>query len=345
MTSALIRTGLFGALALLLAGAPLARAEPATVNVGIIQAVSDAALYIADKKGYFEREGIKVQFVVLKDMIASLATGQIDVAGISTSASLYNAAARGIDLKIVADKGSTPPGFGFQPILVRKDLITSGKVKTFADFKGLKVAGFNNGSASMSTLSDALAKGGLKLGDVNVIYMAFPQHVLALTNGAVDASITTEPSASAAIKRGVAVRFAGDDSIYPNHQLAVLLYSGEFAKKRADVGRRFMRAYVRGAREYNDALKDGKLAGAKAAEVIAILSEYTAIKEAQVHKDSTPAGINPNGGVYVASLNKDLAFFKAQGLISGKVSVEQVLDTSFAEAAVKDLGPYVKRAE
>ncbi len=342
MTAILFRAGLLCSMALILAEAPLARAEPVTVNVGIIQAVSDAALYLADKKGYFEREGIKVQFVVLKDMIASLATGQIDVAGISTSASLYNAAARGIDLKIVADKGSTPPGFGFQPILVRKDLITSGKVKTFADFKGLKVAGFNNGSASMSTLSDALAKGGLKLGDVNVIYMAFPQHVLALTNGAVDASITTEPSASAAIKRGVAVRFAGDDSIYPNHQLAVLLYSGEFVKKRADIGRRFMRAYVRGARDYNDALKDGKLAGATAAEVIAILTEYTAIKDAQVHKDSTPAGINPNGGVYVASLNKDLAFFKGQGLISGKVSVEQVLDTSFAEAAVKDLGPYQK---
>ncbi len=345
MAFANTRRVLSAALALLLGAVPLARAEPETVKVGIIQAASDAALYIADKKGYFEQEGIKVQFVVLRNMIPSLTTGQIDVAGISTSASLYNAAARGMDVKIVADKGSTPPGFGFQPILVRKDLVTSGKVKSFADFKGLKVAGFNNGSASMSTLSDALAKGGLKLSDVNVVFMAFAQHVLALSNGAVDASITTEPSASAAIKRGVAVRFASDDSIYPNHQLAVLLYSGEFVKNRADVGRRFMHAYVRAAREYNDALKDDKLAGANAAEVIAILTEYTAIKDPQVFKDITPAGIDPNGGVYVASLKKDLEFFRAQGLISGKVTVEQVLDTSFAEAAVKEMGPYVRHAE
>ena len=334
-----------GLLAFVAAFFGMARAEPVTVRVGIIQAVSDAPLFIADKKGYFEKEGIKVQFVVLKDMIPSLATGQIDVAGISTSASLFNAAARGMDLKIVADKGSTPPGYGYQPILVRKELVTSGKVKSFADFKGLKVAGFNNGSASMSTLSDALAKGGLKLADVNVVYMAFAQHVLALTNGAVDASITTEPSASEAVKRGVAVRFAGDDSIYPNHQLAVLLYGGDFAKKQADAGRRFMRAYVRGAREYNDALKDGKLAGANAAEVIAILSEFTAIKDPQVHRDSVAAGISPNGGVYVASLKKDLEFYKSQGLISGNVSVEQVLDSSFSEAAVKDLGPYQARGK
>ena len=344
MAIASTRAGLLAALALLLGGAPQAYAELATVRVGIIQAVSDAPFFIAEKKGYFEREGIKVQFVVLKDMIPSLATGQIDVAGISTSASLFNAAARGMDMKIVADKGSTPPGYGYQPILVRKDLVASGKVKSFADFKGLKVAGFNNGSASMSTLSDALAKGGLKLADVNVVYMAFAQHVLALSSGAVDASITTEPSASEAVKRGVAVRFASDDGIYPNHQLAVVLYGGDFVKKQADAGRRFMRAYVRAAREYNDALKDGKLAGANAAEVITILTENTAIKDAQVHRDSTAAGINPNGGVYVASLKKDLEFFRAQGLISGTVSVEQVLDTSFAEAAVKELGPYVPRA-
>ena len=336
---------LFARMILLVAGLLLgavapADAAPALVRVGIIQAVSDAPLFIADKKGYFEREGLKVQFVVLKDMIPSLATGQIDVAGISTSASLFNAVARGIDLKIVADKGSTPPGYGYQPILVRKELVSSGRVKTFADFKGLKIAGFNNGSASMSTLSEALAKGGLKLSDVTVAYMAFSQHVLALTNGAVDASITTEPSASEAVKRGVAVRFANDDSIYPNHQLAVLLYSGEFIKKQADSAKRFMRAYVRAAREYNDALKEGKLAGANAAEVIAILTEYTAIKDPQVHRDSTAAGIHANGGVYVASLKKDLEFFKAQGLISGSVSVEQVLDASFAEAAAKELGPY-----
>lgn len=338
------RAGLLALLALSTGAAPLARAEPATVRVGIIQAVSDAPFFIAEKKGYFLHEGIKAEFVVLKDMIPSLATGQIDVAGISTSASLYNAAVRGIDVKIVADKGSTPLGYGYQPIMVRKDLVSSGRVKSFADFKGLKVAGFNNGSASMSTLSEALAKGGLKLADISVVYMAFAQHVLALTNGAVDASITTEPSASEAVKRGVAVRFASDDSIYPDHQLAVVLYSGEFVKKQADAGRRFMRAYIRAARDYNDALKGGKLAGANAAEVISILTEYTAIKDPQVHRDSTAAGINPNGGVYVASLKKDLDFFKAQGLISGTVSVEQVLDTSFAEAAVKELGPYVSHA-
>jgi NitT/TauT family transport system substrate-binding protein len=44
--------------------------------------------------------------------------------------------------------------------------------------------------------------------------------------------------------------------------------------------------------------------------------------------------------VYEPSLKNDLAFYKAGGQIKGKVTVEQALDNSFVEAAVKELGPY-----
>ncbi len=332
------------ALCLVLGGYP-AFAQTATVRVALVQSASDAPFYIADKKGYFAQEGIKVAFSILRDVIAPLGTGQLDVGATSTSAGLFNAVERGINVKIVADKGSTPPGYGYQPILVRKDLVESGKVKTFADFKGLKVAAFNKGSASMSTLNEALAKGGLKLSDINVVFMPFPQHVLALANGAVDASITTEPSATDAIKRGAAVRFSGDDVIYPDHQLAVVIYGGDFIRDNPDVAKKFMRAYIRGVRDYNDALKDGKLVGPNAAEVIAILTEYTSIKDPEIFKTITPNGVNPDGAVNLSSLKKDLEFYKAQGLVAEKISVDQAVDKSFVEAALKHLGPYNKRSK
>ncbi len=316
-----------------------ARAD-ATVRVGIAVASSDAPFFIADKKGYFKQEGIQVTFTALTNMIAPLGTGQLDVGGISTSAALYNAAARGVNIKIVADKGSTPPGHGYQPLLVRKDLVDSGKFKDFRDLKGLKIAGFAPGSASTSTLNEALKRGGLKFNDVELVYMGFPQHVLALKNRAVDASLTTEPSATRAVQSGAAVRFVGDDVIYPNHQLAVVLYGGDFINKRREIAKKFMRAYIKAVRDYNDALKDGKLAGPKAQEIIAILTEYTDIKDPEVHKAITSNGNNPNGKVYEASLKKDLQFFKDQGLIEGNISVEQVVDHSFVEAVVNELGPY-----
>ena len=325
------------------AAAATLAADPVPIKVGIVNASSDVGFFIAEKKGYFKQEGISVSFVAFDSaakMVAPLGVGQLDVGGGSPSAGLYNAAARGVDIKIVADKGSTPPGYGFQPLLVRKDLVDSGRYKTLKDLKGMKIAGSAPGSASTSTLNEALKKGGLKYADVERVFMGFPQHVMALQNKAVDAALTTEPSATRAIQSGAAVRVMGDDVIYPNHQLAVVLYSGSFIKSSPDAAKRFMRAYLRGVRDYNDALKDGRIAGPNADEIISILTEYTAIKDAAIFRAINAQGTNPNGRVHEPSLRNDLQFFIDEGLIQGKVTLEQTLDHSFVESAVKDLGVY-----
>jgi NitT/TauT family transport system substrate-binding protein len=327
----------------LLAVAQARAADPVELRVGISSASSDIGFYIADKKGYFSQEGLKVTFTPFDSaakMVAPLGAGQLDIGGGSPSAGLYNAVARGIDIKIVADKGSTPPGYGFQPLLVRKDLVDSGRYKSLKDLKGMKIAGSAPGSASTSTLNEALKKAGLKYADVERVFLGFPQHVLALQNKAVDAAMTTEPSATRAVQSGAAVRVMGDDVIYPNHQLAVVLYSGAFVKSNPDAAKRFMRAYLRAVRDYNDALKDGKIAGPNADEVIAILTQYTNIKDAAVYRAITPHGSNPDGKVHEASLKNDLQFFKDEGQIQGKITLDQVLDNSFVETALKELGPY-----
>jgi NitT/TauT family transport system substrate-binding protein len=136
----------------------------------------------------------------------------------------------------------------------------------------------------------------------------------------------------------------GDDEIYPNHQLAVVMYSGAFVKSNPDAGRRFMRAYLRAVRDYNDALKDGKIAGPKADEVIAILTEYTAIKDPALYRAISPQGCNPDGDVDEASMKNDLAFYRSEGQVKGAVTVEQVVDGSFVAAVLKELGPYKRQS-
>lgn len=317
--------------------------ELTVLRVGITSASSDVVFFIADKKGYFKQEGLAVKFTPFDSaakMVAPLGAGQLDIGGGSASAGLYNAVLRGIDIKIVADKGSTPPGYGFQPLLVRKDLVESGRYKSLKDLKGMKIAGSAPGSASTSTLNEALKSVKLDPDDVKRVFMAFPQHVMALQNKAVDAALTTEPSATRAVQSGAAVRVMGDDVIYPNHQLAVVFYAGAFIKSDPESAKRFMRAYLRAARDYNAGLKDGKIAGPNAPEVISILTEYTSIKDPAVYRAITPQGISPDGKVHEASLKNDLQYFKDVGLVKGKVSVEQVLDHSFVDAALKDLGPY-----
>jgi NitT/TauT family transport system substrate-binding protein len=107
---------------------------------------------------------------------------------------------------------------------------------------------------------------------------------------------------------------------------------------------RFMRAYIKGARYYNDALANGKLAGPNAADVISILTEKTRIKNPAVFRAITPNGCDPDGRVNVASMQRDLDLYRKLGLVTNpKLTAAQTVDTSFTDAAVKQLGPYKPR--
>jgi NitT/TauT family transport system substrate-binding protein len=330
---------------LMLAGSCLGTAAAAEeiVKVGVNGVVSDAAFFIAQKKGYFAKQGIKVEFVHFDSgpqMVAPLGTGQIDAAAGASSAGLFNAVARGIGLKVVADKGSAPVGYSYVPIIVRKDLIDQGKVKTYADFKGLKVAEAGKGGTPGPILNEALKKAGLNYDDVQHVYnLSYPQQVLALANQAIDVGVTAEPSAAQAITKGYAVRFSAPDH-YPNQQIAVLLYGDLFIKNRNDIAAKFMVAYLEGVRFYNGALKDGHFAGPNAAELIDILVEYTKVKDRDLYAAMTPNGCNPDGHIDMPSMQKDYAFYKEHGYLEGTTTVDALVDHSFVDRALKILGPY-----
>lgn len=329
--------------ALLVTALPAASALAEDVTLGVPAVITDAPFFIADANGYFKNEGLTVHFVdfdTAAKMIPSLGTGELDVGAGAPSVGLYNAVARSVDIKIVADKGHVAPGHPWQSLMVRKALIDSGKFKAFKDLKGLRVATAAKGATETSILNVALGLGGLTLKDVLQIFLAFPAQAAAFANSAIDASLTTEPTITFMIRAGTAVRFAGVDTFYPNHQTAVVLYGGPFIKKHPDAAKKFMVAYLRGVRFYNDALADGRLAGPNAEQTIAILSRYAKLKDAAVYRAVAASACDPDGNLDMASLRKDLQFFEQRGDIEGKVTLDQVVDLSFARAAVAQLGPY-----
>lgn len=327
-----------------LALAGSAAGQPVQVRIGISRTISDVGYYIADAKGFFREEGIDVNIIGFNSaaqMIAPLGTGELEVGGGTVSAGLYNAIGRGILMKVVADQGSMKPGYGYSSLMVRKDLVDSGRYKSFVDLKGMKVAIGAPGTGTASALNEVLKKGGLKYGDVEVVYIGFPEHLPTYRNKGIDASITNEPTMTRAIEEGVAVRIAGNDVTYPGQQVAATVFADSFIKNRREVAHKFIRAYIRGVRVYNDALKDGKIAGPKADEVIPILVKYTTIKDESMFRRMTPSWANPDGEVNVINLRKDLEFFRELGLIEKKdISSDSIIDLSFVKAVVSELGPY-----
>jgi NitT/TauT family transport system substrate-binding protein len=115
-----------------------------TVRYGDLLLLADAGIYIALDEGYFAEQALSLDLVTFdsaSNMVAPLATNQLDVGGGAPSAGLFNALRGGVNVRIVADKGhsdATPPGFAVSQFIVRKALIDRGQVKSVADLKGLR---------------------------------------------------------------------------------------------------------------------------------------------------------------------------------------------------------------
>jgi NitT/TauT family transport system substrate-binding protein len=349
--------GLFGVVAALLMAsapppAPTAEARPAAVapgapaaqaavRVGMIGTISDSGALIGLEKGYYQEEGIDVsveRFDTGPAMIAPLAAGQIEVASPTADPSTFNAAARGIPLRIVADKGSMPPGFGFNAVLVRKDLADSGAIRDWADLRGRRVAYLANGTTPQIDLALALERSGLSQSDVTTLTMPFPDMNVALSNGALDVAFSIEPFVAIAVTQGIATRWKGLDELYPGQQVAVLTYGPRFVADNPDVARRFMVGYLRAVRYYNDAFVNNDPVAR--AQAIGILTQHTAMRDPALYDRIVYPYLNPNGYVNVDSIKSDFEWFRRDGQIQGSVDVDTVIDHSFVDYALGRLGRY-----
>jgi NitT/TauT family transport system substrate-binding protein len=318
---------------------PTAPAQVETVQQGIVGVVSDAGIILGIERGYFREAGINIEGTRIgsaSEAIQFLATGQLDVLGGGPGVGLYNAFAQGSRLRVVADKGSAiNERFGLNPLLVRKDLYDSGQLREYSQLRGKRIAMSGLTTSNRVDVNKILALGGLTEADVELTAMSFPDMVPALANGNVDFAIGNEPPASVAVERGVAVRIATVADIYPNHQVAIMMYSEQFATQRREAARRYMIAYLKGVRDYHRAFTTG----AGKPEVVASIAKHSTVKNPATIEAMAPAGLNPTGRINVDSLVDDQRFYVEKGTVTTPIDMRDVVDHGYVEAALQVLGP------
>lgn len=316
------------------------------VTLGVPNAATDVGYFVAHARGYFKEEGLDVEilpFASAARMIAPMASGELHVAAGGPSAGLYNAITRGIDIRMVADKSKNTVGRSSIKLVVRKALVESGRVKTIADLRGLKYANGAPGSSATSGFYHLFKKAGIKPGEVEEVSMSFPQQVQALETGAIDFAMPPDPAGTLAIKRGTVVKLLDEWELIPSHQVAVTLYEGRFATQRAEEGRRFLRAFLRGVRDHNDALDaNGDFTGPRGDAIIDILVKYGPFKDPAIYKSFTLAFCDPDGALDMKSLQEDIDIFREMKMLERPVDLAKVVDQSFLDWALKQLGPYKK---
>lgn len=313
-----------------------------TVRYGLVAppAVANAGVLIAEARGWFADEGIQVEQVPFESaarMVAPLSTNQLEAGSGGMSAGVFNGYNRGVELVIVADLGSTSPGNGFQGVVVRKDLVDDGRFRSTADLRGLKLGVTTLANVGEVSCSYLLAQAGMVLADVELVTMSFPDMIIALANGSLDAAYLNEPFITDAIERGVAVVHKRVDEFHSNAQAGVLLYSPAFAQN-TDPATRFMVAYLKGVRRFNDAF--GKRDAQARAEVIDILAESTALKSKALYDKVVMPGLHPNGTINVADLRNQERYYIEAGEQQEAVDMGRLVNSAFVEAAVARLGPY-----
>jgi NitT/TauT family transport system substrate-binding protein len=72
--------------------------------------------------------------------------------------------------------------------------------------------------------------------------------------------------------------------------------------------------------------------------VIQILTQKTDIKDAQLWADMAPTGSSPDGQLNLQSIAESQAYFQKLGLVQNTPAPETLVDTSYAQAAVKVIG-------
>lgn len=299
---------------------------------------SGAGFYIADAKGYFKELGIAIEFVIFDSgakMLPAVAAGHVDVAGGITSVAMFNAIKRGLEIKVIGDKGTNIPGRPYYALVIRKDL--AGVIKDYKDLKGRKLAVASKASLNELSLEKALKKGGLTIGDVDLIEMdSFSDMLTAMINRALDGAMQIEPLITKGEEDAVHVLFKDPSEYAPGAQIAITLASPQFVTEKKEIARRFMIAYVKGLRDYNDAFIKGKNLDA----VIDIMVKYSTIKDPQVWRRNRPVGLNPDGYASAAGIAADLAWYREKGYFTGDVDLRKVVDHSLADYAVSVLGEY-----
>lgn len=318
--------------------APTPTPRPATLKFGALQAISDAGIYIAIEKGFFKEQGITMEVVNFRsqaEVLAPLGTGQLDVVSMPLGANLIAAADRGVEVKIVGEKGQSKPNWEFSWIVLRKDLADSGNVKTVADLKGMKLAVPSPGSIGDITVRKVLQEAGLKPGDVEIVVIAPTDQAAALANKAIAAAYTPEPFIARGIQEGFSVKWLPNSQASPdkNAQNALIVFGSALLKDQ-DLARRWLSAYLKGARDYLKAFttKEGRQ------EIVDILVKFTTVKDPKLYDVMEMPYLDPNGQPNMSSLEDQYQWYVNLGLYTGKKTLKDIMDLSFLEYAVQKLG-------
>jgi NitT/TauT family transport system substrate-binding protein len=295
------------------------------LTVGTVPYLTFAPIFIAYEEKYFAEQDLDIRFVKAvrsAEMLPALAAGQLDVLGGTIGSGFLNALARQASVKFVASKGYVAErGCVANALMARRSLLDSGVLKTREGLRGRRIAS-SRGSYSRYWVVTLLARMGVKATEVELMEVPDTALPAALANGTIELAAVSEPWITRITTEGSAATWVPAQEAIPNFHYGYVMYGPNLLSRDPDVGRRFMRAYLEGVKQYNQG---------KTARNIEIIAKYTDLPPSLVEA-SCWNPFSDDGRVDVRSVLQFQDWALAEGLVDTALTSDRFWDPRFIEA-------------
>jgi len=302
--------------------------EPVTVTINNSAQISYGPIYFADAEGYFDEYGIELEVLTFNRVTESvplLVSGQMDVYAGSNSAGLINIFGQEPYVKVVANRGQIIQGeCSFQAILVRKDLYESGAVTSPADLAGLTIAA-NTVATRGFNLHTYLGQAGLDFDDVVISDLPSASYIDAFENKTLDAIVAPELNLTRVLRAGNAVLLSRAEDVIGPYLSSILAFGPRLIHENPDIGIRFLAAYLKGVRKYNEG---------KTEENLQLLVEKTG-EDIDLLREACWVPIREDGWIDFTYVDPFQQWSLEMGHLDSTITEDQYWDPSFLDAATE----------
>jgi len=277
--------------------------------------LSWAPFHIAAEEGYFAEQNLEVEFIRLtrnSEALPALAQGDVDIGAGLLTAGLMNLIAGGARIRLVADKGHlAADGCSQNAILVRRSLVEAGVLDEPAQLRGLRIE--TNPLLPEAFYTDlALQEVGLTLDDLEILTLPPSAEAEALASGITRLLLT-----------GEAVIWRTVEQVIPDTQWASVIYGRSLLDERPEVGERFMVAYLKAVRQYNEG---------KTLRNLEVLIGRTGLDEELLRSACWPP-IRNDGRVDAGSLLGYQEWAVSRGIADRVLTTDELVDHRFVDHA------------
>jgi len=217
----------------------LSHGEP--VRIAYLQSdIHQLPCWVALDKGFYEKEGIKVEvagiFKAGPELMSAFSAGALDMGYVGVApatTAVANKTAKVVVLAQVNTEGSA--------LVVKKD----GKIQTVSELVGKSVVVPGHSTVQDFLFRKALLKFHIQPDQVKIMVLKPPEMIGALRTDQIDAFIAWEPYPAKAITSEVGRVIASSRDIWKDHPCCVLAADEKFLEKDLERAKGVVRAHVK----------------------------------------------------------------------------------------------------